>query len=96
MPRPKPYHITKYTFNKAKKLGVTVKHSTNNTKKIDVFKNGKKIASVGARGMNDFPTYINKNGLKFAKTRRRLYRIRHRKDRHIKGSNGFLADKLLW
>ena len=96
MPQPKPYHITKYTFNKAKKLGVTVKHSTNNTKKIDVFRNGKKIASVGARGMNDFPTYINKNGLKFAKTRRRLYRIRHQKDRHIKGSNGFLADKLLW
>jgi len=96
MPQPKPYHITKYTFNKAKKIGVTVKHSTNNTKKIDVFRNGKKIASVGARGMNDFPTYINKNGLKFAKTRRRLYRIRHQKDRHIKGSNGFLADKLLW
>jgi hypothetical protein len=96
MPHTKPYHITKYTFNKAKKLGVTVKHSTNNTKKIDVFKNGKKIASVGARGMNDFPTYINKNGLNFAKTRRRLYRIRHQKDRHIKGSNGFLADKLLW
>ena len=96
MPQPKPYHITKYTFNKAKKIGVTVKHSTNNTKKIDVFRNGKKIASGGARGMNDFPTYINKNGLKFAKTRRRLYRIRHQKDRHIKGSNGFLADKLLW
>ena len=96
MSQPKPYHITKYTFNKAKKLGVTVKPSTNKTKKIDVYKNDKKIAAVGARGMNDFPTYINKNGLKFAKTRRRLYRIRHQKDRHVKWSNGFLADKLLW
>jgi hypothetical protein len=90
------YKITKYTLKKAKKLGLEVKQSTNKTKKIDVYKHGKKIASVGARGMNDFPTYINKKGLKYAKTRRRLYRIRHNKDRHIKGSNGWLADKLLW
>lgn len=91
-----PYNITKYTYKKAKKLGVTVKHSTNKTKKIDVFKNGEKVASVGAYGMNDFPTYIKKNGMKFAKTRRRLYRIRHEKDRHEKGTPGFYADKLLW
>jgi len=91
-----PYNITKYTYKKAKKLGVTVKHSTNKTKKIDVFKNDKKIASVGAYGMNDFPTYIKKKGMKFAKTRRRLYRIRHEKDRHEKGTPGFYADKLLW
>ena len=91
-----PYNITKYTYKKAKKLGVTVKHSTNKTKKIDVFKNGAKVASVGAYGMNDFPTYIKKNGMKFAKTRRRLYRIRHEKDRHEKGTPGYYADKLLW
>jgi hypothetical protein len=91
-----PYNITKYTYKKAKKFGVTVKHSTNKTKKIDVFKNGEKIASVGAYGMNDFPTYIKKRGMKFAKTRRRLYRIRHEKDRHEKGTPGFYADKFLW
>ena len=90
------YHITKYTLNKAKKMGVTVKPSTNKTKKIDVYKSKKKIASVGANGMNDYPTYIKKNGIKFAKTRRRLYRIRHEKDRHKQWSNGWLADKLLW
>ena len=90
------YSITKYTRNKAKKLGVTVSHSTNKTKKIDVFKKGKKIASVGANGMNDFPTFINKKGIQYAKTRRRLYKQRHEKDRHEKWSNGWLSDKLLW
>jgi hypothetical protein len=90
------YHITNYTYKKAKKLGYTVKPSTNKTKKIDVYKKNKKIASVGANGMNDYPTYIQKNGLKYAKTRRRLYRIRHEKDRHKRLNNGWLADKLLW
>ena len=90
------YHITNYTYKKAKKLGYTVKPSTNKTKKIDVYKKNKKIASVGANGMNDYTTYILKNGLKYAKTRRRLYRIRHEKDRHKRLSNGWLADKLLW
>ena len=91
------YHITNYTLKKAKKIGVKVKPSTNKTKKIDVFnKQGKKIASVGANGMNDFPTFMQKNGVRYAKTRRRLYRMRHEKDRHIKWSNGWLADQLLW
>ena len=90
------YTITKYTYNQAKKLGLKVKPSTNKTKKIDVFKNNKKIASVGANGMNDFPTYMKKNGIKYAKTRRRLYKIRHNKDRHEKWTRGWLADKLLW
>ncbi len=83
-------------MRRAKRLGVTVKPSTNKTKKIDVYKNDKKIASVGANGMNDYPTYIQNRGIKFAKTRRRLYRIRHERDRHKKWSNGWLADKLLW
>jgi len=90
------YNITIYTYKQAKKIGVNVKKSTNKTKKIDVYKNGTKIASVGANGMNDFPTYIKKRGLKYAKTRRRLYKLRHNKDRHITWSNGWLADKLLW
>ena len=90
------YKITNYTLKRAKKLGFTVKPSTNKTKKIDVYKNTKKIASVGANGMNDYPTYIQTRGIKYAKTRRRLYRKRHETDRHVKMSNGWLADKLLW
>ena len=95
------YNITNYTRKQAKKLGVTVKQSRKKDKKIDVYrttglKKNKLIASVGANGMNDFPTYIKKRGLKYAKTRRRLYKIRHEKDRHEKWTNGWLADKLLW
>jgi len=99
-----PYNITAYTYKQAKRLGVTVKPSTDKTKKIDVFKRVgkgknktmKKIASVGAAGMNDFPTFVQKKGMAFAKTRRRLYKMRHERDRHIKGSRGYYADKLLW
>ena len=90
------YTITKYTYKQAKKLGLEVKPSTNKTKKIDIYKKGKKIASVGANGMNDYPTYMKLKGVKYAKTRRRLYKIRHDKDRHEKWTNGWLADKLLW
>jgi len=91
-----PYKITKYTYRQAKKIGVSVKPSKNKTKKIDVFKQDRKIASVGAYGMNDFPTYMIKRGTKYAKTRRRLYKIRHEKDRKTRWSDGWLADKLLW
>jgi hypothetical protein len=95
------YNITNYTRKQAKRLGVTVKQSRKKDKKIDVYrtmgmKKHKLIASVGANGMNDFPTYIKKRGLKYAKTRRRLYKMRHEKDRHEKWTNGWLADKLLW
>ena len=98
------YHITNYTYKQAKRIGVTVKPSLDKTKKIDVYKTDKKnknktwkkIASVGANGMNDFPTYIQKRGLTYAKTRRRLYKMRHEKDRKIKWTRGWLADKLLW
>jgi hypothetical protein len=91
-----PYTITKYTYKQAKKLGVTVRPSTNKTKKIDVYKKDKKVASVGAQGMNDFPTFMKLNGKKYAQTRRKLYKMRHEKDRHVKGSRGWYADKLLW
>ena len=90
------YTITKYTYKQAKKLGITVKPSTNKTKKIDVYKKGKKVASVGARGYNDFPTFMKLKGKKYAQTRRKLYKMRHEKDRHVKGSRGFYADRLLW
>jgi hypothetical protein len=31
-----------------------------------------------------------------AKERRKLYKVRHKKDRNVKNSNGYYADKLLW
>jgi hypothetical protein len=90
------YSITSYTKKQAKKIGVEVKPSKVKGKKIDVFKNGKKVASVGAIGYGDYPTYIRTKGKKYADERRRLYKIRHQSNRTKVGSNGYYADKLLW
>jgi len=56
------YHITAYTKAKAKEINVEVKPSTRKGKKIDVFRDGKKIDSVGAIGYKDYPTYIATEG----------------------------------
>ncbi len=90
------YEIKEYSKIKAKQLGVQIKPSTRKDKKIDVFKNNEKVASIGARGYKDFPTYKKEKGLAFAEERRRLYKERHEKDRHKKGTAGFYADKILW
>jgi len=96
------YKITKYSFEQAKKLGVTIKPSNNQDKKIDVFnKQGEKIASIGALGMGDYPTYmrLEKEGKVekgTAMKRRKLYKQMHESDRHTKGTNGYYADKILW
>lgn len=95
------YRIPKRVREQAKKYGVTVKPSTNRLKKIDVFKNGKKVASVGGirpdgTPYNDYPTYIRKYGMKVANKYRRAYEARHAKDRKVRNSNGWYADKLLW
>jgi hypothetical protein len=90
------YTITSYTRKKAKKLRVTVKNSTNSTKKLDVYKNGIKIASCGAVGYHDYPTFMKLYGKQYANKRRKLYKQRHESDRHVKGTAGYYADQLLW
>ena len=96
------YEITDYTRKQAKRLGVDVKPSKLKNKKIDVLYEGKKIASVGAKGYSDYSTYIRTKGKKFADERRRLYRIRHAKNSKRKPggiekqSPGFFARQLLW
>lgn len=90
------YKILPYTLKQAKSIGVDVKPSTKAGKKIDVYKNGKLIGSVGAIGYMDYPNYLADKGKEYADERRRLYKIRHRKDIADVGSNGWLADKLLW
>ena len=91
------YKITNYTKARARKLGVIVKPSTRKGKKIDVFsKDGKKLASIGALNMMDFPNWKIAKGIKFAKERQRLYKIRHQKTRTKVGTPSFYADQLLW
>lgn len=90
------YKITNYSYKQAKKLNVEIKPSTNKKKKIDVFKNDEKIASIGSIGFFDYPTYIQTKGkgLKYANERRKLYKQRHKKD--LNSKNGFYANKILW
>jgi len=95
------YKIKQHTKRQARKLGVNVKPSQNKGKKIDVFKNGVKVASVGAKGYKDYPTYLElersgKVAPGTARKRRRAYKKRHAENRKVKNSPGYYADKLLW
>ena len=86
------YDITEYTKNKAKEIGCEVKPSTDKKKKIDVYCDGQKVASVGAVGYSDYPTYIKNKGKDYADKRRKLYHQRHTKD----SLGEYLALWLLW
>lgn len=90
------YQIKQYTLDQAKKYNYTVKPSTNLNKKIDVYKDQSKIASIGDSNYSDYPTYIKTHGKLYAENRRILYHKRHTKDIKIKGSNGWLSSILLW
>ena len=90
------YKIKKLQYQKAKKLGVEIKPSKLKGKKIDVFKNGKKIASIGAVGYGDFATFKKLKGNDFALKRQNAYKKRQQKYRTKKGTNSYYADKILW
>jgi hypothetical protein len=90
--RPSVYVITDYTKRKAKEMGLTVAPSSKGFKKIDVFKNGVPIASIGDKRYLDYPNYIRLKGLVYANERRRLYHLRHTSV----GLGETLAKKLLW
>lgn len=95
------YTISDYTRRRARALGVTVKPSSRKGKKIDVFKGDKKVASVGALGMMDYPSYRRAERMGqvpkgTAEKRRRSYKARHGKYRSRVGTPSYYADKLLW
>jgi len=95
------YKILPYTKEKAEKLNVEIKPSKRKGKKIDVYKNNKKIASIGAIGYPDYPTYqeMEQNGIVkkgTANKRRKAYKKRFEKTRKKKGTPSYYADQLLW
>jgi hypothetical protein len=91
------YKITDYSKDKAKELGVIIKPSSKKNKKIDVFDNkGEYIVSIGDDRYKDRPTYLKEKGKEYADERARLYKIRHSRDRNVKGTAGYYADKILW
>ena len=74
---------------RAKELGVTVKASTHKYKKLDVFKNGEYVTSIGDKRYSDFLQHGDE-------VRRKLYKARHEKGRHKKMTAGYYADQILW
>jgi len=90
------YQIKPKQRANAKRLGVTIKPSTNSKKKIDVYKNDKKIASIGATGYSDYASYIKDKGKEFADKRRAAYRARHKGEQLKIGSPGYYAWFILW
>lgn len=84
----KEFNMTRVKAN-AKKLGVEVKKSINPKKKIDVFKNGKKIASIGATGYKDYTITLDEK-------KRENYSKRFAKTKKIIGSPSYYAWHLLW
>jgi hypothetical protein len=96
------YTITSAIHAAAKKLGVEVKVSTVKGKKLDAFKNGKKIRSFGALGYGDYHVFLREKGKEFAEMKKRAYWSRHQKDANNKFapdgelSAGYLAAHILW
>ena len=89
------YKILKYSKDRAKELNVKIKPSSNPKKKIDVYKDGIKIAIIGDINYKDYPTYLQEDK-QLAETRRKLYWIRHKNDITVPHSNGYYAGKILW
>lgn len=74
---------------RAKALGVEIKPSTIKHKKLDVFKHGEKIASIGDKRYSDFLQHGDDE-------RRRRYKARHEPHRHKRGTPSYYADQILW
>ena len=105
------YKITDYSFKKLDELNkifktdaFRIEPSTNKSKKIDVFINEKKVASVGAIKSNgvpylDYPNYINIRGQKYADKRKQLYYDRHASESMVKDGKitpSWYAKYFLW
>jgi hypothetical protein len=86
------YDIAKQTYKIAKQYGLEIESSSRKNKKIDVYKDGRYLTSVGDIRYKDFNMYLKENGKAFAEERRRLYYIRHKKDTMREN----LAKILLW
>lgn len=90
------YKILPYSYDQAKKLDVSILPSSNPRKKIDVYKDSKKVASIGAINNLDYPYYMKIEGKAYADERRRLYRLRHKGEEKRKGKPGYYSWYILW
>lgn len=98
--KPPKFQISDYHRRKARRLGVNINYSKTKGKKLDVFNDGKKVASIGAGGYWDFISYLKaEQEGRFpkghAEKRRKLYKMRH-KDENKPGTPGYYALNILW
>jgi hypothetical protein len=89
------YKIKDYSYKKARELSLDIKPSKKAGKKIDVYKKGDYITSIGDNRYKDYPTYVLENGKTFV-MREKDYIILVIKKMHVKHLRGGLASKLLW
>ena len=87
------YEISGYSYKKARKLNVEIFSATNPAKKIDVYKDGYKVATIGDIDYYDYPSYLKLYGKDVANEHKRLYHIRHKNDT---GLAGYYSKELLW
>jgi hypothetical protein len=95
------YEISQYSHNQAERLKVEIHPSEYKNKKIDVYKNGTLVASIGDIRYNDYPYYLREERMgKYPKgtanRNRYLYHKRHAKDAAIPDTPGYWAAQILW
>ena len=86
------YEISPKSYKVAKQYGLQIEPSVKINKKIDVFKDGTYIASIGDSRFKDFHLHLKENGKAYANERARLYYLRH-KNASVREQ---LAKLLLW
>ena len=90
------YKIKAGQQSQATKLKVSLKPSTVKGKKVSVFKNGKKVADIGAKGYRDFHT-IKAKDREEAEKAKKAYRARHGCDKDPRRNTPqFYSCEILW
>jgi hypothetical protein len=87
------YQIEPHHRQKARELGVQIYPSKKGNYKLDVYKKGQYITSIGDIRYKDFVMYWKEKGKAYAEERRRLYHGRHKNDKSLRG---LLVAYLLW
>jgi hypothetical protein len=85
------YNVKPYHREQARALGVEIQPSTKGNYKLDVYRDGKYLTSIGDKRYMDFQMYMEIDPV-LAEKRRQLYRQRHTKE----GIREYLAKHILW
>lgn len=74
-------------------MNLKIVPSKRKNKKIDVYKDGNYLVSIGNLQYSDYPTYIMTKGKAYADKRRILY---YKRNKDNNGLAGTYAKQLLW